>query len=310
MNKFKFATMRRLASVMPLALAACGGGAGGGTTLLGSDGPSFITWNNNANGSVVLLSNNVQVKFTTDGKLYYQNATYGNVTVANGQVYVNGSAFATIVLAPGTNNTQIAEMKCSDGSFVQLTPSGASIALSCAGTGSSPTGTGGSGTGPGGGSQVPPPIACPAGNGSGTNGLSFFSPSGYTSYRISTALANSTATSSLTWGVQYANVNNLSSGSYSGSLRAELWAVRQPYSGGTINGIVLGQFSPNFTGTGARSANQIYVGGYSTTTVNSTGSYQTPSVGSYCLVATLEQYSNGSYYIVDWVQFSGSVSFQ
>lgn len=34
-----------------------------------------------------------------------------------------------------------------------------------------------------------------------------------------------------------------------------------------------------------------------------------PPYGSYCIVATLEEYDSGQYLIVDWVQFSGSAAF-
>jgi hypothetical protein len=140
--------------------------------------------------------------------------------------------------------------------------------------------------------------------------LAFYAPSGFTSYHISTTTKSSAVNSSLTWGVQYTNTKNLAVGSYSGSLRARLWAVSRSYAGGSISGNVLGDYSPSFTGSGARSANQIFVGGYSTTSVNSSGSNFTPPYGSYCIVATLEEFSNNTYYIADWVQFSGSVAFQ
>jgi hypothetical protein len=185
----------------------------------------------------------------------------------------------------------------------------AGTVVGCSAIGSTSSGSSGSGSGP---SSTVAALSCPAGQGSGVNGIVFYSPTNYTSYQISTTSANTPVTSSLTWGVQYNNVNNLASGSYSGSLRAELWAVGSSYSGGTITGYKLGTYNPIFTGSGAYSANQAYVGAYSTTTVNSTGSFSTPPAGSYCVVATLEEYTSsaGGFGIDDWMQFSNPVQFK
>lgn len=298
-----------VAGLIPI-LVACGGSGGSGG--LGDGGLTFIEWRGSNNGAVVLAADNFQVRFTTDSYLYYGDTQYTNVVVVEGKVLLNGKQLAIITLAPANGGGQVAVMQCLNSTqLVQITGS----TLSCPGGG----GSGGSGSGGGGNSGsgsnsgsagVPAPIQCGAGYGNGTNGLRFYNPSGYTSYQISTTSAGASSLNSLSWGVAYENVMNLAAGSYSGSLRARLWAVSSPYRGGTINGVVLGTFVPNFTGAGARSASQVYVGGYSTAQVVSSGETTNPAYGSYCIVATLEQYSGNGYYIVDWVQFSDSLGFR
>lgn len=279
-------------------------------------GPRLMTWSGNNNADVVLAANGFQVRFTTDAYLYYGGTRYTNVVVVNGQVLQNGTPLAKIVLVPASGGTgQVAVMQCINSTQL-VSISGNS--LSCQGSGSSGgtgTGSGGSGGATGGGSagggtpNIPAAIQCAARQGSGTDGLMFYNPSGYMRYQLSTTSAGSTSLNSLSWGVQYQNVRNLSAGSYSGSLRARLWAVSSSYAWGPISGNVLGMFNPNFTGSGARSSSQVYVGGYSTSQVQGSGSVQNPPYGSYCIVATLEEYNSGQYLIVDWVQFSGSAAF-
>ncbi|WP_322059283.1 hypothetical protein [Paraburkholderia sp. J63] len=112
-------------------------------------------------------------------------------------------------------------------------------------------------------------------------------------------------------------MNNLAPTAYSGSLRATLFAVSSSFTGGNvIQGQVLGVFNPNFTGSGAQSANQIKVGGYSTTTVISSSVEINPPAGQYCIVAALDEYSPSScsssdgYCFVDWIQFPGPEIFK
>ena len=78
-------------------LAACGGGG-----LDGSGGPEFITWTGNSNGEVVLAANNQQIRFLTNGDLYYNGSEYSNVIVNNASVYLNGSLFGYVRMASGT----------------------------------------------------------------------------------------------------------------------------------------------------------------------------------------------------------------
>lgn len=160
----------------------------------------------------------------------------------------------------------------------------------------------------------PVTLACDAANGNGVNGLSLYNPSNLIAYTLSDLIANAVVNSSLTWGVQYQNPS-VPAGSYSGSLRARLWAVSSPYSGGTITGRVLGLFTPNFTGPGARSATQVFAGGHSSSSLQSSAQQQNPATGSYCLVATLEEFSSSctnsdGFCIDDWIQFPAPVGFR
>jgi hypothetical protein len=93
--------------------------------------------------------------------------------------------------------------------------------------------------------------------------------------------------------------------------------VKSSFTGsGAISGTLLGVFIPSFTGSGAQSANQVKIGGYSTTTVVSSSVEINPPAGQYCMVAALDEYLPGScsspdgYCFVDWLQFPGPATFQ
>ncbi|MBV8665651.1 MAG: DUF4214 domain-containing protein [Burkholderiaceae bacterium] len=152
-------------------------------------------------------------------------------------------------------------------------------------------------------------LNCKAGVGGGTNGLSFYTTAGSFAYTISNSTASASETSTLNWGVNYNNSSS-SSGAYTGSLRARLWAVSTPYSGGTITGYVEGLYTPNFSGQGSQSSNQLD-NGYYVANIQSTASGTNAPAGIYCLVATLEEYqASGVYTIVDWATYSSPVIFQ
>jgi Carboxypeptidase regulatory-like domain len=156
-------------------------------------------------------------------------------------------------------------------------------------------------------------LNCTAGNGTGTNGIQFYNYSGIVALN-STATANSAETSTLTWQVQYQNIYNLSADAYSGSLRARLWAIPYSVSSGVFdNAYVIGEFYPSFTGTGAASSGQLYVGSTSAIQVTSS-TEQNPPPGEYCIVAVLEEYNDNSAYcsspdhycVDDWWQSGNS----
>jgi hypothetical protein len=157
-------------------------------------------------------------------------------------------------------------------------------------------------------------LNCTAGSGSGTNGIQFYNYGGIFA-RNNTATANAAETSTLTWQVQYQNIYNLSADAYSGSLRARLWAVPYSVSSGVFdNAYVIGEFYPSFTGTGAASSGQLYVGYTSATQVTSSTAGQNPPAGEYCIVAVLEEYNDNSAYcsspdhycVNDWWQSGNS----
>lgn len=312
-----------LAIILVFFLSGCGGGSGGTNNSNSTDTSSsnsndtsgfnaaVYTINGNTNGSSVQVSGNgkyvdfeQKTGYMIDSKFHiYSNVIYNPNT---GGVTLNGAPFATIQLVPGGTYGKVAALICSSDNKTQVTNDVNYQTVTCPGGSSSNTTTNPS---PNSNTTTNPPsaISCPGGSGGGTNGLAFYSPTGYTSYQLSTTSAQASEVSALTWGVQYNN-SSLAAGSYSGSLRAELWAVSSSYSGGTIRGYKLGTFYPNFTGSGAHSSNTVYNGGYSTTTVQSSTSTTNPPYGSYCIVATLEEYNN-SYLINDWIQFDKSVAF-
>ena len=157
-------------------------------------------------------------------------------------------------------------------------------------------------------------LNCTAGTGSGTNGIQF-NNYGSIFAQDSTATANASATTALTWQVQYQNIYNLSADAYSGSLRARLWAVPYSVSSGVFdNAYIIGVFYPSFTGTGAASSDQLYVGSTSAIQVTSSTAEQNPPAGEYCIVAVLEEYNDNSafcssadhYCVNDWWQSGNS----
>ena len=165
----------------------------------------------------------------------------------------------------------------------------------------------------------PPPtgaLACPSGRGTGTAGLRI--PAGMTtSYSVSNTSAKQANTTVLNWGAGYSNANRASS-SYTGSLRATLWAVSSNFTGsGKISGTRIATVYPNFTGTGSKSSNQLF-NGYSVTGIQSTTSGSNPAAGSYCMVLALDEYetdtsvcNSGDHYCYsDWVQFPNAATFK
>jgi hypothetical protein len=127
---------------------------------------------------------------------------------------------------------------------------------------------------------------------------------------VNNSSASASEVSTLTWGVSYDNPS-LTSTSYTGSLKAALWAVKTSYDGGSITGYTLGQFTPILTGQYAESSNQLYNFSYTTNDIISSATGTNPPAGQYCLVALLEAYQGSSeqYEVVDWIQFPGIVTF-
>jgi hypothetical protein len=159
-------------------------------------------------------------------------------------------------------------------------------------------------------------LTCTAGNGSGTNGIQFYNYDGMFILN-SSATANMADTLTLAWQVEYQNIFDLPADAYSGSLRARLWAVPYSVSSGVFdNAYVIGEFYPNFTGSGAASQGQLYVGSTSDIQItSSTG--QNPPAGEYCIVAVLEEYNGDSAYcsspdhycVNDWWQSGNAWKF-
>ncbi|RAR59205.1 uncharacterized protein DUF4189 [Paraburkholderia unamae] len=156
MESCRFLKRAFLLILSAVLVSACGSGGGGDAASTGPTGPSFINWSGSSNGSVVLAANNVQVQFLTDGDLYYNNTEYSNVKLAStssATVDLNGTPFATVTNAAGSNGSTIAVLYClGTTTLAQIVPTGTTIAIDCSGastTGSgttSTTGTGSSGS--------------------------------------------------------------------------------------------------------------------------------------------------------------------
>jgi hypothetical protein len=106
---------------------------------------------------------------------------------------------------------------------------------------------------------------------------------GLTAWRITGSTLNLTV----------AQVNNICDLGASGSLRLDLWATVTPYSGGSIVGYRLGSVPLN-----------PLVGGYVYNNINETVAYSQPPIGSYYVTLTLSEYHNGSYVIVDYLNYA------
>ena len=167
-------------------------------------------------------------------------------------------------------------------------------------------------------SPPPPPptsLNCPNGGGSGQNGISF-GPGQSLRYNISTTGASQSSTDTLTWGAAYNNPQ-LTSTSYTGSLRLSFYAVPYSFQGsGQINGYLVAHAFPSFTGSGAKSANQLY-NFSSATNISSVVTGSNPPTGQYCMVMSLDVYNTDTtsctdsdhFCYVDWVQFPGAQAF-
>jgi len=120
--------------VMSLAalLGACGGGGGGSAS-----GPSFISWTDNRNLTIVMTTNG-QVQFLTNGNMYFNGQETNNIRLASmsgANVLLNGSSWANVVTVAG-----VAYLQCA----------GSSSYATVSSTGSScPAGTGSGGSGGG-----------------------------------------------------------------------------------------------------------------------------------------------------------------
>lgn len=153
--------------------------------------------------------------------------------------------------------------------------------------------------------------SCDSGRGIGTNGVSFDGDT--INYELSTQSAGEPDETKITWAASYRD-QSVSRTVYTGSLRVRLWALRSSFQGGTVNGYVIAISAPRFVGQVARSENQIY----NFSRVEHVSTYQVgtnPTVGSYCILLTLEQYdttrctSTDNYCMSDWLQFHGAVNF-
>jgi hypothetical protein len=101
----------------------------------------------------------------------------------------------------------------------------------------------------------------------------------------------------MTYGVQEVE-NYYSTFSTSGSLAIEVWATSAPYTGGSLNGYILGS-----VGIGTLQ------GGYYFANISHTQAYSTPPYGTYYIVVALAEYNGSQYAIDDWRNISGTQTF-
>src|SRR5260221_8407020 len=90
-----------------------------------------------------------------------------------------------------------------------------------------------------------------------------------------------------------AQVDNICNLGISGSLRLDLWATAAPYTGGTIVGYTFGSVPLN-----------PLVGGYVYNNISQSVAYSRPPDGSYHVTLTLSEYHNGSYVILDYLNYA------
>jgi hypothetical protein len=164
-------------------------------------------------------------------------------------------------------------------------------------------------------SVVASSLSCPAGNGGGSSGLRFYDPQNLLAFSLSNSTGNALVVASGLWGAQYSYSPVI--GLYTGSISGTLWAVSSSYSGASIiSGYKIGTAPPNFTGIGAYSATQLLAGGYSYTSILSSGLTRNPPPGQYCIVETLNMYapsicplSSDGYCTMDWLQYPRPFTF-
>jgi hypothetical protein len=118
-----FSAMRRTFAVLAIAVLAGCGGEGDGSDGSFDSGPSFISWNGSANGSLVLAAAGVQVQFlSNNGHLWHNGTEWSNVVLdrSNATVSFNGGAYGVVALVAGTNNTKVAALLCNNGYFASV----------------------------------------------------------------------------------------------------------------------------------------------------------------------------------------------
>jgi uncharacterized repeat protein (TIGR02543 family) len=148
--------------------------------------------------------------------------------------------------------------------------------------------------------------------GTGSYGLSW-APGHSLSFYAENHWANTSMTCKLTFSVLF---DNGTPGWCSGSIRAHVLAVTNPYSGGAITGYDLGTYPVNTEGAAQCQYTNQLIDGQTDTETEEPADCITPPVGSYCSVALLEEYaparcgSSDGYCQVDWVQFPDVFSLQ
>lgn len=98
--------------------------------------------------------------------------------------------------------------------------------------------------------------------------------------------------------IRVGKVANLSNTGKSGSLRLRLWALRSPYTGGSISGFVMG----------TRTLSPL-TGGYAYTKIKGHVAFRRPPAGKYYTAVTLEEFTTSGWVVRDYTSFSGKNQF-
>jgi len=130
------------------------------------------------------------------------------------------------------------------------------------------------------------------------SGTKQFGPGGTVSANLKLQGQASWNGSGSTITIKVAKVVNNSTDGTSGALRLRIWATQSQYSGGSINGYVLGSvaLSP-------------LKGGHYYSSISKTGTYTKPPNGTYYTTLTLEEAQLGTYSIKDYINMSSTSTF-
>ena len=124
---------RRLAVVLSIATAALAACGGGGEDVI--DGPVYVSWQNNANDTIILDSNNDRyaVRISDRAVVSMQdNKALTGLTVSTGADLMDSGVKVGGVF-PGTSTTgsTIAVFKCTNGRSVNITETSTTYSYTC-----------------------------------------------------------------------------------------------------------------------------------------------------------------------------------
>lgn len=132
MSCWNFRGGRRLALVLSIAaasLAGCGGGDDG------TDPELYVSWENNANGTVIVDWNNDRYAVRRSDRvvvsLQDMKALTGMSVDVAAQVWASGVVVASVSPGLSTTGTTIAVFKCSGGRTLNITETSTSYSQAC-----------------------------------------------------------------------------------------------------------------------------------------------------------------------------------
>ncbi len=130
-NGFKHA--RRLAPVLAVAaigLAACGGGGEDGF-----GGPEYVSWQNNANDTVILDWNNdryaVRISDRAVVSMMDKKALTGLSVNTSAELWDSGVRVGSVVAGVSTSGSTIAVFKCTNGRNLNISETSTTFSYAC-----------------------------------------------------------------------------------------------------------------------------------------------------------------------------------